>query len=95
MKKGIIKTNYGLLTDVSKSVNELFGDTTDRSVSLRTAQGFKRMFNCKSMDDDAAEFIVHSGMVVAYNQLNSKDKNNNGTGALLALGLFLCYQNGK
>ncbi len=95
MKKIGTKTNYGVFTDVSKGLNKFFGDTSGRTVSLRTAHGFKNFFNAKSMDDDTAEFIVHSGMVTATKLLNSKKETDNSSGVLLSLALFVFYQAGK
>lgn len=90
-----IKTNYGVLTDVSKGLNQFFGDNSGRTVSLRTAHGFKNFFNAKSMDDDTAEFIVHGGMVAATTLLNSKNETDRSSGVMLSLTLFVFYQVGK
>jgi hypothetical protein len=90
-----ITTNYGVLTDVSKGLNQFFGDSTGRTVSTRTAHGFKNFFNAKNMDDDAAEFIVHGGMVAATKLLNSKKETERSNGVLLSLALFVFYQAGK
>jgi N-acetylglucosamine kinase-like BadF-type ATPase len=90
-----IKTNYGVLTDVSKGVNQFFGDDTGRTVSNRTAHGFKNFFNAKSMDDNAAEFIVHGGMVAATKLLNSKKETDRSNGFMLSMALFVFYQAGK
>lgn len=90
-----ITTNYGVLTDVSKGLNQFFGDNTGRTVSTRTAHGFKNFFNAKSMDDDAAEFIVHGGMVAATKLLNSKKETDRSNGFMLSMALFVFYQAGK
>lgn len=90
-----INTNYGVLTDVSKGLNQFLGDTSGRTVSLRTAHGFKNLFNVKSMDDDATEFIVHGGMIAATKLLNSKKETDRSNGFMLSMALFLCYQAGK
>lgn len=90
-----ITTNYGVLTDVSKDLNQFFGDNSGRTVSTRTAHGFKNFFNAKSMDDEAAEFIVHGGMVAANRLLNSKKETDKSNGLMLSLALFLFYQVGK
>ena len=37
--------NYGALSEVSKTINYSLGDRSGRSVSMRTAQGFKKSFN--------------------------------------------------
>ena len=88
-------TNYGALTDLSKALNEMFGDSTGRTVSNRTAHGFKQVFNSPGMDEDTAEAIVHTGMAGAALLLRSPDEGHRATGLLLTLGLFICYQNGK
>jgi N-acetylglucosamine kinase-like BadF-type ATPase len=90
-----ITTNYGVLSDVSKGLNQFFGDNTGRTVSTRAANGFKNFFNAKSMDDDAAEFIVHGGMVAATKLLNSKKETERSNGFMLSMALFLFYQAGK
>lgn len=90
-----ITVNYGVLTDVSKGLNQFFGDNTGRTVSTRTAHGFKNFFNAKSMEDDAAEFIVHGGMVAATKLLNSKKETDRSNGVMLSLALFVFYQAGK
>jgi hypothetical protein len=89
------RTNYGAITDISKSLNLSLGDKSGRTVCLRTAHGFKSIFNCNYMHDDAAELIVHSGMVTAFRLINSKNKNEQGAGVLLSFALLLCYQEGK
>lgn len=89
------KTNYGMLTEVSKSLNQFFGDESGRTVSSRTAHGFKEVFNCKNMDDDMAEFIVHGGMLSAGALMNSANENDKGSGTLLTLFLVLLYHAGK
>jgi len=96
MKRVKKKTiNYGVLTDVSKDLNQFFGDNSGRTVSTRTAHGFKNFFNAKSIDDEAAEFIVHSGMIAATTLLNSKKETEKSNGLMLSLALFLFYQAGK
>lgn len=90
-----VTTNYGILTDVSKDLNQFFGDNSGRTVSSRTAHGFKNFFNAKSMDDEAAEFIVHGSMVAATTLLNSKKETEKSNGLMLSLALFLFYQAGK
>lgn len=96
MKKQLqSSTNFGVFTDISKSFNLAFGDQTGRTISLRTAQGFKNVFKCDDMHEDVAELIVHSGMLAAYYLLNSKNKNEQGSGVLLSLALLFCYQAGK
>jgi len=90
-----IQTNYGALTDVSKGLNQFFGDNSGRTVSTRTAHGFKKFFNAEKMDDDAAEFIVHGGMVAATKLLKSKKDTDQSYGVMLSLALFVFYQSGK
>lgn len=90
-----ITSNYGVLTDVSKGLNHFFGDNSGRTVSTRTAHGFKDFFNAKSMEDEAAEFIVHGGMIAATKLLNSKKESERSNGVMLSLALFLFYQTGK
>jgi hypothetical protein len=89
------KTNYGALTDFSKALNEGFGDNSGRTITNRTAQGFKDVFNTQDMDEETAEVIVHTGMASAALLLNSPDEGHKATGALLSLALFICYQSGK
>jgi hypothetical protein len=89
------QTNYGALTDLSKALNEMFGDSSGRTVSHRTAQGVKHVFNAHHMHDDAAEDIVHAGMLGAAALLRSTNEEARATGALLSFVLLVCYQNGK
>jgi|GEM_PF-1525393 len=89
------KHNYGALTDFSKALNESFGDMTGRTVTNRTAQGFKQVFNSPDMEEDTAEQIVHAGMAGAALLLSSPEEGHKATGALLSLALFICYQSGK
>lgn len=89
------KTNYGAITDFSKELNESFGDCTGRTITNRTAQGFKQVFNSPDMDEESVEDIVHAGMVGAAALLSSPNEGHKVTGALLSLALFICYQSGK
>ncbi|MFZ5551873.1 MAG: hypothetical protein ACOZCO_02065 [Bacteroidota bacterium] len=90
------KRNYGILTDASKAINEALGDKTGRTVSMRTAHGFKNSFELNdSMDDETAEDIVHGGMVASALLLCSKNEGAKIGGLLLLLSLVACYQNGK
>jgi hypothetical protein len=84
--------DYGLLTDISKSVNQLLGDTSGRTVSMRTAQGFKCAFGV-NVSDDRAEDIVHLGMIASVSLLRSEKEGSRTSGFLLALGLAICYHN--
>ena len=87
--------NYGALTAFSKALNQGFGDTTGRTVSVRTAYGFMNLFKAHSVGPDGAEFIVHSGMVAAGALLKSKDEGAQIAGIVLSLALFICYHAGK
>lgn len=89
------KSSYGALTDASKELNKILGDTSGRTVSRRTAHGLKNFFNAKSMDDDAAELIVHGGMVAASRLLKSTKESEKSNGILLSFALLICYQAGK
>lgn len=90
-----VKRNFGTITEVSKSINEFFGDNSGRTVSLRTAHGLKNLFKAHEMGEDTAEDIVHAGMIATGTMLRSKDENTKATGAFLSLVLFCCYQAGK
>lgn len=94
-RKKNTKSNYGALTDISKDLNQFFGDRSGRTVSRRTADGFKNFFNSNALDNDAAEFIVHGGMIAATKLLNSKKETDRSNGFMLSMALFLCYQAGK
>lgn len=89
------ETNYGILTDASKGWNLILGDESGRTVSRRTAHGFKSAFKLKEMEDDDAELIVHSAMVASGALLSTKNDGAKAAGLLLLLGLFACYQEGK
>lgn len=95
MEKRITKSDYGVLTDMSKSLNELFGDSSGRTVSRRTTHGFKQAFNIKELSDDNAEHIVHGAMISSGLLLTSKNNNSKIFGLLLLAGLVACYQIGK
>jgi hypothetical protein len=90
-----VRTNYGGLTDISKSLNQMFGDSSHRSISRRSAHGFKNVFKAHYMSDNDAEQIVNGGMITATYLLNSKNEGLKNTGIFLSLGLFICYQAGK
>lgn len=89
------KNNYGLLTDMSKTINYALGDDSDRSVSNRTAKGLKRALSDKHMDDVAAEDIVHAGMIGAAALVTSKNENAITIGFLLGICLTALYHMGK
>lgn len=86
--------DYGILSDASRTLNSLLGDTSGRTVSRRTAQGFKDSFDLNISDNDA-EHIVHGGMVTSALLLRSESQGARILGGFLALGLGVCYQNGK
>ena len=87
--------DYGILTDVSKTINYALGDRTGRSISMRTAQGFKKSFKLDDMHEDTAEDIVHLGMVATALLVSSKNDLAKFTGLLLGISLTICYWNGK
>lgn len=93
-KKINYNRNYGAFTDASKSLNKLFGDKSERTVSMRTAHGFKNSFKLSNMSDETAEDIAHGGMIASAGLLASKNKGAKVAGLLLALGLVASYQNG-
>lgn len=87
--------DYGVLSDVSKTLNYALGDRTGRSVSMRTAQGFKKLFKVDNMHEDTAEDIVHLGMIATASLVTSKNDNAKLLGLLLGIGLTICYLNGE
>lgn len=91
--------NYGVLTDISKGLNLMLGDRSDRTVSMRTAHGLKKAVSAPDMHDDTAEDIAHLGMIGAGLILNAGGyKKNNFLLVLLfflLIGLFVCYHLGK
>lgn len=89
------KESYGVLTDISKDLNAAFGDNSGRSISRRTAHGFKKGLSLHNVDDDSAEFIVHTGMVVSGILLKSKEDTSQGIGILVGAALLGFYLNGK
>jgi hypothetical protein len=89
------KTNYGTLTEISKSLNFTFGDKSDRSVSKRTAHGLINTFNLQNVDEELAEHIVHGGMLLTAGLLLSKNKNSVVVGIGILLLLIIIYWNGK
>jgi hypothetical protein len=94
MKKDLTyNRNYGALTEISEGINEMFGDQSGRTVSLRTSHGFKRTFNL-DISDAMAEDIVHAGMIFsAYNLMS--ENGNRTAGFLTLVGLVALYHNGK
>jgi len=89
------KPNYGALTDLSKAMNEVLGDDSGRTVSTRTAHGFKSVFNSLDMGENEAEDIVHAGIGAAGLLLASKNEGAQAAGALLSFILLICYHSGK
>ena len=86
--------NYGILTDISKTLNKNLGDSTGRTVSRRTAQGLQKSLN-KSISNDTAEDVVHAGMVATAMMISSENENTKLGGILIGLGLLALYQKGK
>lgn len=86
--------DYGILSDASKSANRLLGDTSGRSISMRTAHGFKKTFQA-DISDNTAEDIVHFGMAATVGLLSSESEGARAGGILLGLGLLFMYQNGQ
>ena len=87
--------NFGVLTDISKGFNEMFGDQSGRTVSMRTTLGFKNTFNLHTMHDNDAEDLIHGLMVLTPILLNKKNDTANAVGIILLVGLVGCYLNGK
>lgn len=91
--------NYGVFTDISKGINSALGDTTGRTVSRRTAHGFKVMTSSNNMHDDSAEFIVHMAMIGAVlggtMATSNKGRNVVILVIFLLVLLFICYHLGK
>lgn len=87
--------NYGAFTDFSKALNQVLGDRSGRTISIRAAHGFIKLFKAQQMNAQEAEFLVHSGMVAAGTLLKSKDERAQLTGFGLSFALFLCYHAGK
>ncbi len=94
MKKDLTyNRDYGVLTDMSEGLNEFFGDTSGRTVSLRTSHGFKKTFGL-NISDETAEDVMHAGMIYSAHNLLSKN-GNRGAGFLSLIALIAFYQNGK
>ena len=93
----LTKRNFGGLTDLSKDINHALGDRSGKSVSVRTAHGFKRAFNLSDNDmhDNTAEDIVHAGMLASGALLSAKSDGAKVGGLFLLLALFACYHNGR
>lgn len=89
------KRDFGALTELSKDLNQMFGDESGRTVSMRTTHGFKSSFNLQSMHDEDAEDLVHGLMVLTPILLKQKNDTANAIGVFLLAGLVGCYLNGK
>lgn len=89
------KREFGALTNLSKDLNQMFGDQSGRTVSMRTTHGFKDAFNLQTMDDNEAEDLVHGLMVLTPVLLNQKNETANAIGVFLLAGLIGSYLNGK
>lgn len=87
--------NFGILTDISKELNQIFGDQSGRTVSMRTTHGFKNAFNLHAMHDNDAEDLVHGLMVLTPILLKHESDTANAIGVILLSGLVGCYLNGK
>jgi ABC-type sulfate transport system substrate-binding protein len=85
--------DYGVLTEVSEEINKFFGDTSGKTVSLRTSHGFKKTFGL-SISDKLSEDIMHSTMIFSAYNLFSK-RGNKTAGFLSLIGLIALYQNGE
>ena len=86
--------DYGVLTDISKSINKGLGDNSGRTVSRRTAQGLQKSLN-RPVSYNEAEDITHVGMVATAMMLKSENENVKFGGFLIGLGLVSLYQKGK
>ena len=86
---------YGVLTDVSKSLNNILGDSSGRTVSRRTTQGFKSLLNFNDISDENAEHIVHGSMILTLALISSKDKNSKSWGVIILVLLIIFYWLGK
>jgi len=89
------KRDFGTLTDISRDLNQMFGDESGRTVSVRTTHGFKDAFNLKTMHDEDAEDLIHGLMALTPILLSRKSDTANAVGILLLAGLIGCYLNGK
>ena len=87
--------DFGILTSMSKDVNQMFGDDSGRTVSNRTSQGFKDAFNLSNMQDNDAEDLVHGLMILTPVLLSQKSETANAIGILLLASLIGSYLNGK
>lgn len=89
------KRDFGKLTDVSKDLNQMFGDKSGRTISMRTTHGFKDAFNLHEMHDEDAEDLVHGLMVLTPILLKQESETANAVGVVLLASLVGCYLQGK
>jgi hypothetical protein len=89
------KRDFGKFTEISRELNQMFGDKSGRTISRRTAQGLKTALKLHNMEEDAAEDLVHGLMTLTPVLLSSKNDTATAIGVVLLAGLFGCYQNGK
>lgn len=78
----------------SKELNLLFGDKTGRSISRRTAHGFKNVTGLKITSRES-EVIMHGAMLASAAGLSSKNPTVRTLGGIGATALFLLYHAGK
>lgn len=88
-----MKDNSGIWAALSRGLNcKVFGDCSERTVSQRTAIGFKRLLGL-SMSDQNAVHIVHVAMLGSAYLIFNKEKQSVG-GVGLVLLLTVAYQIG-
>ena len=93
VKDASYNRDYGFLTEISEDLNYFFGDTSGKTISLRTSHGLKKTFNL-NISDAYAEDLIHAGMITtAYNLFNKN--GNRVVGFLSIIALFALYQNGQ
>ena len=83
---------YGKATQLSKKLNFILGDKTNRSVSMRTAHGYMRILKAERMNEDRAEDIVHGIMVLVLFLLITQ---NISLGVFVIINLAILYHIGK
>lgn len=87
--------NFGVFTDMSKGLNWLLGDSTGRTISLRTAHGIKNSFGLTIMSDLRAEKIAHGLMIASFAGLASQAYWKKTLGVTGVVILIIFYQMGK
>lgn len=90
-----MRKNFGVWTELSKSVNRFFGDNSGRTVSRRTAQGMKEVFNRHDINDRSAEKITHVGMIATLGMILSRNKDVRNLGFIMLFVLIGVYLIGK